>query len=513
MYLLNFANRKLMNEIFDKLHAQKRMKYINQFISHDYLIFAIWRIVFDFNNSKRKKRVIVNIRDFNKIIFINSYFMSLQSNIIVAVTKCRYIFVFDVVDFFHQWLVKFADRHKLTIVSHREQKQFNVTIMNFKNFSSYVQRKIDAILRNLRDFIRVYVDDIVVFFNTFEKHMTHLHSMFQRLNFYDISLSFKKFFLSYFTIALLKQKIDVFDFITTTDKLETIVKLNFSYTLKTLKIYLNFTKWLREFVTFYAQKTNALQRRKTFLLRQFSFNKKTIRKIYLKKTMINNFSIEKLKSYRFLQKTFNKTSFLMHFNSNRQFYINIDVFKRREFETIIYHFKINVIFDKFKRNDIEFILFLNRMLNEIEIKYWFIELKMCDFVWIVRRIQHMIETIKNIIVIFTNYAINISIVKQITMNSKTRTNSIGVLFAFKFTCRNLDSKWNTNRKNNHIVFDALWWLISENEQIKRNFESIFNFDNYHKNIIDFFDDSNCYVFQNILIVMSKKFKKEIKNDY
>ena len=41
MYLLNFANRKLMNEIFDKLHAQKRMKYINQFISHDYLIFAI----------------------------------------------------------------------------------------------------------------------------------------------------------------------------------------------------------------------------------------------------------------------------------------------------------------------------------------------------------------------------------------------------------------------------------------------------------------------------------------
>ena len=380
MYSLNFVDKKLINNTFDKLHAQKRMKYINQSILHEYSIFAIWRIVFDFDDSKRKRRVVVNIRDLNKIIFIDSYFMSLQANIIVVVIDCRFISIFDVVDFFHQWLVKLADRHKLTIVSHREQKQFNVTIMNFKNFSSYVQRKIDAILRNLRDFIRVYVDDIVVFFNTFEKHMTHLHSMFQRLNFYDINLSLKKFFLNYLTIAFLEQKVDVFDFITATNKLETIVKLDFSYILKNLKIYLNFTKWLREFVTFYAQKTNALQRRKILLLRQFSFNKKTIRKIYSKKTMINNFSIEKLKSYRLLQKTFNKTSFLMHFNSNRQFYIDIDVFKRCEFETMIYHFKIDVNLNKFKRNDIEFILFLSRMLSEIEIKYWFTKLKMCDFV-------------------------------------------------------------------------------------------------------------------------------------
>ena len=271
-----------------------------------------------------------------------------------------------------------------------------------------------------------------------------------------------------------------------------------------MKIYLNFTKWLREFVIFYIQKANALQRRKIFLLRQFSFNKKTIRKVYSKKTMINNSSIEKLEFYRLLQKTFNKISFLMHFNSNRQFYINIDVFKRREFETMIYHFKIDVNFDKFKRNDIELILFLSRMLSEIETKYWFTELKMCDFVWIVRRIRHMIETIKNIIVMFTNHAINISIVKQITMNS-SNTNKFNLRFVrvsiylsqFKFEMKYKSEK-------NHIVFDALFRLTSKNEKMKRNFENIFDFDNYHEDIIDFFDDSNCYVFQDIFIVMSKK---------
>ena len=258
--------------------------------------------------------------------------------------------------------------------------------MKFKNSFSYVQRRIDAILRNLRDFARVYVDDIVVFFNTLEKHMTHLHSMFQRLNFYDINLFFKKFFFDYSTIALLDQKIDVFDLIIAIDKLKIIVKLNFSYTLKNLKIYLNLTKWLREFVTFYVQKTNALQRRKTLLLRQSSFNKRTIRKIYSKKTMINHFSIEELKSYRLLQKNFSKASFLVHFNLDRQLYIDIDVFKRREFEAMIYHLKVDVNLDKFKRSDIEFILFLSRMLSEIETSIMSRAWIDCSY-WLARRRQ------------------------------------------------------------------------------------------------------------------------------
>ena len=41
MYFFDFADRKLVDEVFDKLHAQNKIKYIFQFIVHDYLIFAI----------------------------------------------------------------------------------------------------------------------------------------------------------------------------------------------------------------------------------------------------------------------------------------------------------------------------------------------------------------------------------------------------------------------------------------------------------------------------------------
>ena len=405
------------------------------------------------------------------------------------------------------------DRHKLIVVFHKEQKQFNVTIMKFKNFFLYVQRKINNILRVFKDFVRVYVDDIVIFNNTLEKHVAHLHSMFELFNSYDINLFSKKFFFDYFIVALLEQKMNVFDFIIVVDKLEIIIKFDFSYILKNFEIYLRFIEWLRKFVFLYAQKIDALQRRKILLLRQFSFIKKFIRKIYFKKIVLNNFSTKELKSYKLLQKTFNRTFFLIHFNSKRTLYINIDVFKRREFDAMIYHFKFDADFVKSKRFDIESILFLSRMLNETKTKYWSIELKMCDLMWIVRRVRYMIETTKQIIVIFIDHVINTFISKQTIMNSNNIDKlNLRLIRAFTYFFQfKIEMKYKSNKE--HIIFDALSRLFSENEQSEWNFDDKLNFDIYYENIVDFFDNSNCYAFQEILIAMFDEFRKQIKEKY
>ena len=91
--------------------------------------------------------------------------------------------------------------------------------MGFKNFPFYIQKEIDVILHVHQKEIRVYVDDIIVFNHTLEKHVSHLHSIFQFFDFYGINLSFKNSFLNYPTVVLLKQKINVFGFTTATDKL------------------------------------------------------------------------------------------------------------------------------------------------------------------------------------------------------------------------------------------------------------------------------------------------------
>ena len=95
-------------------------------------------------------------------------------------------------------------------------------------------------LRIVRRFVKIYVDDIVVFNRILKKHKIHLYEVFDILNSYKIRLTSKKSYLKYSTIILLKQKVDAFDFIIIVNKLVAIINLKFLYIFKNLKDYLNF---------------------------------------------------------------------------------------------------------------------------------------------------------------------------------------------------------------------------------------------------------------------------------
>ena len=51
-------------------------------------------------------------------------------------------------------------------------------------------------------------------------------------------------------------------------------------------------------------------------------------------------------------------NFLIYFNRDRVFYINIDVFKQRDFEAMIYYFKQNANLKNLRRINIKFIFFV-----------------------------------------------------------------------------------------------------------------------------------------------------------
>jgi hypothetical protein len=171
IYSLRSNERVIVNEIFDNLHFKEKMNWFTNSTSFDYSVFVIYRTIMKNDKFTRKDRVVIDIRELNAIILVNAYFMSTQTNIIVAMTKCLYIFVVNVLKYFYQWAVKFDDRHKLTIISHREQEQFNVCVMSFKNFSSYVQRQTNLMLKDLREFVRAYMNDIIIFFKILDEHL------------------------------------------------------------------------------------------------------------------------------------------------------------------------------------------------------------------------------------------------------------------------------------------------------------------------------------------------------
>ena len=85
--------------------------------------------------------------------------------------------------------------------------------------------------------------------------------------------------------------------------------------------------------------------------------------------MLKKFFDVKYKAYCQLQKAFRKINLLIYYNFTRIIYIDVNAFKRRDFDVIIYHLKLEANFNNFKHNEIKSILFLNRILIVVEKRY------------------------------------------------------------------------------------------------------------------------------------------------
>ena len=513
VYSLKQADKNLIDQQFDELQRQSKLKFTTQSTPFNYPVFVIWKTVHKPNGlpSERKDRVVIDIRDLNKITELNTYLMPLQADVTVLVADCPYISVFDAASFFYQWLIRIADRHKLTVMSHKEQKQFNVTIMRFKNSPAYVQRKIDAILRVYRAFAKAYVDDIVVFSRILKKHLDHLRQIFQLLNSYGIRLSPKKSFLGYSTVVLLDQKVDAFDFTIAANKLAVITNLKFPYTLKNLKSYLSLTDWLRNYIAWYAQKSNSLQRRKTLLLRSSSTNKERQRKIYSARIVVKKPFAAELDSYRQLQKAFSKTKLLIHHDSTRTTYVNVDAFKRRDFGVVIYHLKPGADPNNLKVSEIELIMFLSRMLTSAEERYWPTELEMAGLVWVVRRARHLIKAFKHVTVIFTDHAANAFIARQTTLSfSNTDKLNLRLVRASIYLSQfRFDIRYRSDKR--HVIPDALFRLSADRSFL--NDGENLKLKSYHSNMTDSFVNDQCFAYHDALISMSPDFHKQLIDGY
>ena len=223
----------------------------------------------------------------NVIIQSNVYLVSLQSNIIFAVRDCVYITVVNCASFFYQWRMHSFDRHKLTIINHKDQKSFNVIVMNYKNSSTYVQRQIDWLLRSYCKHAKIYVNDIVIFSKILKKHKQHFRVVFDTLQFNNIFVKIIKIFVDYFSVQLLNQKINFFDLITIENKFKIIIKFKFSNIFHQLETYFDFIDWLREYIFHYIDIFKFLQNRKIELLR-FDFVVESVRRTYVVKTRIQD---------------------------------------------------------------------------------------------------------------------------------------------------------------------------------------------------------------------------------
>ena len=109
--------------------------------------------------------------------------------------------------------------------------------MRFRNSVFYVQRQINRVFRSYKDFSKAYIDDIVIFFRTEQKHTDHLQKIFNVLTDNNIIVNSLKTYIEFFSITLLKQRVTFLNLSTNAEKLRAISSLTFSRTLEKFEIY------------------------------------------------------------------------------------------------------------------------------------------------------------------------------------------------------------------------------------------------------------------------------------
>ena len=347
--------------------------------------------------------------------------------------------------------------------------------------------------------------------------------LFDKLN---IIFKSSKIYFDYSIISFLKQKINRFEFFTTQKKFVVILRFKFSKTFKDLEIYFDMTDYLRNYVAFYVQKIDVLRQRKIMLLKKNSFNKERVRKNLSRRTSIHDFSIDEVNFYKQLHNFFDWFGWLIHHNSIRILYVDVNDF-RLEFEIMIYHLKSNQshesmkksslsndnrksFFSSSKRKNVKLIMFLNRMLTSTEKKYWSSELKMIDLIWLIKRIRYFIEAFKYVIIIYTNHVVNYFIARQIKLiNSNVNKFNMKLIRAFVYLFQyQLNIRYKSNKK--HIISNVFNQLFIINRMFNDK-NDVLNIENFHNAMIDSKNDF-IYVYQNNLIALSNDFKKRMQKN-
>lgn len=99
VYPLGNDSCRVVDETFDKMHHQGRLKFITNPTPFNFPVFVVWKPDGD---RKKKGRAVVDIWKLNEMVLPNSYPLPLQSEIIANVQGCTNLAVLDAASFFYQ---------------------------------------------------------------------------------------------------------------------------------------------------------------------------------------------------------------------------------------------------------------------------------------------------------------------------------------------------------------------------------------------------------------------------
>lgn len=165
--------------------------------------------------------------------------------------------------------------------------------MSFSNLLFFFQNKMKSLLiKYLWNFILIYINNIIIYFQSLNEYLNHLDLVLQALQNIEIILSLQKYYFKYKNLKLLKYHISQLEIIMQKKKIATVMILLFSNKFKYLESDFKLFNYYYNFIFFFTILIDFLFRLKILLLKNI-FSQSRLRKIYIsiKKIIEKNFNL------------------------------------------------------------------------------------------------------------------------------------------------------------------------------------------------------------------------------
>ena len=158
---------------------------------------------------------------------------------------------------YHQVLVREEDRHKTTINTTVGLFEFVRMPFGLRNAGAQFQRNIHLILKDF-SFLFVYMDDLLIFSNSAAQHLTHLKTLFQRLDEFGIRVNAKKCQFAQEEIEFLGHRVTQEGIEIPTSRVDAIIRYPEPKSRKELERFLGLVAFIHRFVPYISQVTTGL---------------------------------------------------------------------------------------------------------------------------------------------------------------------------------------------------------------------------------------------------------------
>ena len=197
-------------------------------------------------------RLCVDYRKVNAVSKMDAYPMPRVDNIIDQLGKAKFITTLDLTRGYWQVPMADTDRHKTAFSSPMGLFQFRVMPFGLCGAPATFQRLMDRVLSGFQGYSAAYLDDLVIYSDTWQEHLQHLRHILQRLKSNGLTAKPTKCQFGMAQCSYLGHRVGSGIILPEMDKLEAVKSYPIPKTKKDVRSFLGLTGYYRKFISGYA---------------------------------------------------------------------------------------------------------------------------------------------------------------------------------------------------------------------------------------------------------------------